>query len=390
MSHTETIELGSIGRIVTGKTPSSAIDGAFGGDVPFITPSDMDGRKWIETTERYLTSAGVNAVKNSVLPKNSIAVSCIGSDMGKVVMVARNSVSNQQINSIIVDEERYAPEYIYYLLLPRQKELKDLASGSATPILSKGLFSKVTADVVPLPTQLAIVEILSSLDEKIELNRKQNRTLEAIAQALFKHWFVDFEFPDENGRAYKSSGGTMQPSELGEIPVDWQTGRLDDVIVLQRGFDLPQTKRTPGPYPVLAASGKNGSHDEFKVKGPGVTTGRSGVIGRVFYVHEDFWPLNTSLWVKEFKKAKPAYAYFLLMSLDFEGFKAGSAVPTLNRNHVHSLDMVIPSMELIDKFEEMASSLLARQKCNTEQIDTLSALRDTLLPKLMSGEIRVA
>lgn len=100
--------------------------------------------------------------------------------------------------------------------------------------------------------------------------------------------------------------------------------------------------------------------------------------------------MNTSLWVKEFKKAKPAYAYFLLMSLDFEGFNAGSAVPTLNRNHVHSLDMVIPSMELIDKFEEMASSLLARQKCNTEQIDTLSALRDTLLPKLMSGEIRVA
>jgi type I restriction enzyme, S subunit len=125
------------------------------------------------------------------------------------------------------------------------------------------------------------------------------------------------------------------------------------------------------------------------VKGPGVTTGRSGIIGNVFYVPDDFWPLNTSLWVKSFKRASPAYAYHLLKHIDLAALNAGSAVPTLNRNHVHRLPTLLPPTKLIEAFEEPAAVSLARMHCAEKEISALSAVRDTLLPKLISGELRV-
>jgi type I restriction enzyme S subunit len=125
------------------------------------------------------------------------------------------------------------------------------------------------------------------------------------------------------------------------------------------------------------------------VHGPGVTTGRSGVLGRVFYVHEDYWPLNTSLWVREFPRSLPAFAFYLLRGLDLGLFNAGSAVPTLNRNHIHDLPTLIPPMKLIAAFERIATLSLKRQKLNDDQSVTLAALRDTLLPKLISGELRI-
>ncbi|MBE0543660.1 MAG: restriction endonuclease subunit S [Verrucomicrobia bacterium] len=221
----------------------------------------------------------------------------------------------------------------------------------------------------PLTEQRAIASVLGALDDKMELNRRMSETLGALAQSLFKSGFVD---------ATQSA-----------LPKGWREGRLDEMLVLQRGFDLPSTQRTQGPYPVLCASGPNGTHGEFMVRGPGVTTGRSGSLGQVYFVHEDFWPHNTSLWVKEFKHSTPLFAFHLLRTLDFETFNSGSAVPTLNRNHVHSLPVNIPPMELIQKFEATVSPMYQRLKSNDDESRTLAALRDALLPKLLSGELRV-
>jgi len=246
--------------------------------------------------------------------------------------------------------------------------------------------------------QRAIAHILGTLDDKIELNRRMNETLEAMARALFQSWFVDFDpvrakaegrDPGLPERLADLFPDRLVDSELGKIPEGWGVGPLESVLVLQRGFDLPSTQRTSGEYPVLTASGPSGTHNEFMVRGPGVTTGRSGVLGTVFYVHDDFWPLNTSLWVKEFRQSMPAYAFHLLRGLDFGLFNAGSAVPTLNRNHVHKLPTLMPPTELIAAFERVARRNLKRQKHNGDQSLTLAALRDTLLPKLISGELRV-
>lgn len=218
-----------------------------------------------------------------------------------------------------------------------------------------------------------------------------------MARALFKDWFFDFgpvRAKMEGHEPYPPPADLWQlfPERLDDEgkPERWELVRLDDALVLQRGFDLPASARTHGRYPVMAASGINGYHDKYMVKGPGITTGRSGVLGRVFLIHGDFWPLNTSLWVKEFKRVSPYYAFELLRGLDFEMFNAGSAVPTLNRNHVHNLPIVLPPRKPIDASDEQVMPMRTAQKKNEDECKFLAQLRDTLLPKLISGELRIA
>jgi type I restriction enzyme S subunit len=290
-------------------------------------------------------------------------------------------------------------DYLYWLL--RTPQYRSYCRAHATGTTNLGLArDDFLAFPAPEPAEVqrSIVRILSAIDERIDVNRRMSQTLEAMGRALFKSWFVDYD--PVHAKAEGRDPGLPKPladlfpdsleeSELGEIPKGWKVGPLDSVLALQRGFDLPATQRTSGAYPVLAASGPSGTHNEFMVRGPGVTTGRSGVLGKVFYVDGDFWPLNTSLWVKEFRHSRPAYAFHLLLGIDFALFNAGSAVPTLNRNHVHNLPTLLPPMELIDAFERVATASLQRQKHNDHQSNTLAALRDTLLPKLMSGDLRV-
>lgn len=253
--------------------------------------------------------------------------------------------------------------------------------------------------IPPLREQACIAELLSGLDDRITLLRETNATLEAIAQALFKSWFVDFDpvRAKRDGRAPEGMDeataalfpDSFEESALGEVPRGWKVGKLEDLLLLQRGFDLPATSRTPGPYPIIAASGPSGTHAESMSRGPGVVTGRSGVLGRVFLTLNDYWPLNTTLWVKEFRAATPCYAYEVLKSLDFQSFNAGSAVPTLNRNHIHGLPHLIPHRACVEAYEQIALPLHQRSRLNQEVADSISTLRDTLLPRLISGQLRL-
>ena len=299
---------------------------------------------------------------------------------------------------IVRGNHRANTRFLSYAL--SQTDISGYLTGSTMPKLTQGNLNRIPIVAPPLADQTTIASVLGALDDKIELNRRMNATLEAMARALFQSWFVHFDPVRANldGRppaALDPATAALFPehledSPLGHIPKGWEVGRLDDVLTLQRGFDLPTPDRTHGKYPVMAASGPNGCHDKFMVRGPGVTTGRSGVLGRVFFIHGDFWPLNTSLWVKEFKRVSPAYAFHLLRGLDFEMFNAGSAVPTLNRNHVHNLPVVMPPKNIVEAFNAQVMPLMKRQKANEDQSRALATLRDTLLPKLLSGELSVA
>jgi type I restriction enzyme, S subunit len=124
--------------------------------------------------------------------------------------------------------------------------------------------------------------------------------------------------------------------------INWVEKKLGDVITLQRGFDLPETQRKPGPYPVIASTGPVGTHNVAMVSGPGVVIGRSGSLGGGQFIRSDFWPLNTTLWVKDFKGSDQRFCYYLLKSLNLEDYNAGSGVPTLNRNHIHPISVRVP------------------------------------------------
>ena len=332
-------------------------------------------------------------------------------DKGDVIVVARGVGGTGDVKivkercfltnlsiKITLNSDKADNQYVYYHYL--NSTLRHLDSGSAQSQITINDLNREPITLPPLAEQKAIASILGALDDKIELNRRMNATLEGMARALFQSWFVDFDPVRAKLNGRKPEGmdkataalfpDAFQESSLGPVPKGWELGRLDDALTLQRGFDLPTPDRTHGKYPVMAASGPNGCHDKFMVRGPGVTTGRSGVLGRVFFIHGDFWPLNTSLWVKEFKQVSPAYAFHLLRGLDFEIFNSGSAVPTLNRNHVHNLTVVMPPKIIVEAFDDQVTQLMKRQTANEDESRTLATLRDTLLPKLLSGELSVA
>jgi type I restriction enzyme S subunit len=270
--------------------------------------------------------------------------------------------------------------FLYYVFnsAPVRQQIRSTCSGVKVRHTSPSRIYEVTISVPDLPTQRKIAGILSAYDDLIENNLRRIKILEEMAQSLYREWFVHFRFPGHESARFIDSS-------LGQIPEGWEAGRLEDVLVLQRGFDLPKAEREGGDVPIYAASGITGHHSESKVKGPGIVTGRSGTIGQVVYVHEDFWPLNTALWVKAFPKSEPLYAYFVLSSIDLKGFNSGAAVPTLNRNDIHGLDALIPPIALQRRFQDHAGAMLTQARTLTLSIQTLRQTRDLLLPKLLSG-----
>lgn len=153
---------------------------------------------------------------------------------------------------------------------------------------------------------------------------------------------------------------------------------LTEAVTLQRGFDLPMSQRKTGRHPVVASTGITSFHEKAKVKGPGVTIGRSGSIGGGQYINDDFWPLNTTLWVKDFKGNHPKFIYYLLRSLDFSSFNAGAAVPTLNRNHLAALEVAVPDIPLQKKIADTLGSLDEKIELNRHMNETLEQIGQAL------------
>ena len=305
------------------------------------------------------------------------------------------------ITRVRLDPQKADPRFYFYYLQYHHgraaiKSIVEQGAG-ASGIRGSDL-GKLRVLWRPVSEQRAIADSLGALDDKIEQNRRTELALEQLAQAIFRAWFVDFEpvkakaagattFPSMPEPVFDALPTRFVDSEIGPVPEGWQVLRLDESLTLQRGFDLPKQSRTDGSHPVFAASGLNGWHSEWKVRGPGVTTGRSGVLGQVYFVDRDFWPLNTSLWVKKYKRSNPWHAFFLLQTLDLAQFNAGSAVPTLNRNHVHSLPIVTPPDALLKAFGQTCESTFSLDQQLRKEADTLAATRDYLLPKLLSGDV---
>lgn len=421
-------KLTDVARLETGHTPARKHPEYWDGDIPWIGIRDATANhgRTIPDTNQHTNELGINNSSARVLPTNTVCLSRTAS-VGYVVVMGRPMATSQDFVNWVCDDDLLDYRFLKYVLLSENRSFLRFASGTTHQTI---YFPEVKAFHICLPRieeQRAIASILGALDDKIELNRRMNATLESLARAIFKSWFVDFdpvrsksgqqaEPPSGTGAATATSPpprdlspdsspayspftlppstsalfpSTFQDSDLGKIPTGWEVGRLDDLLVLQRGFDLPKKNRENGQYPVYAAGGHHGLHNEFKVKGPGIVTGRSGVIGNVYYVHEDHWPLNTTLWVKEFKGSRPIHAFHHLQDVGLKTFNAGSAVPSLNRNHVHGLPTLIPPIEIVEEYERRIQPLFDRQRHNERESLTLSTLRDTLLPKLLSGELPV-
>ena len=285
----------------------------------------------------------------------------------------------------VLDQSRLRLDYLYAYMRSRafidqwwaRKGETDMAD-----YVSLTAQRQLRVTVPSLSTQQRIAEPLNALDDLIENNRRRAEVLEEMARAIYQEWFVHFRYPGHENATVESA--------LGPIPEGWEVGRVDTHFVLQRGFDLPAKEREAGFVPVIGASGRQGFHSVARVPGPGLATGRSGTVGVVTYIPGEFWPLNTSLWVKEFRLSTPRSAYFLLSSLDLARAASGAAVPTLNRNVVHALPAVCPPRSLIEHWDLAAAPIFDSIERHRLQSERLVGLRNLLLPKLVTGEIDVS
>ena len=411
MSEWKEYKLGEIGDVITGKTPSLKNPEHWGADMLFVTPTDFDAyNKNIYDSIRYLSKDGISAFQKKILSTDSVLVTCIGSQMGKVAVNKKECVTNQQINSVVPYKE-FNADFIYYFLSSMQDDLRNLATGGSTmPILNKSSFENITISIPELPAQIAIAEVLSSLDEKIELNNAINKNLEALAQSLFKRWFVDYEFPNEEGLPYKSSGGEMVESEFGMIPKGWRPGTLGELSKLKKEsvktfskpddiylhFSIPEFDG--GKIPLIDL-GANILSSKYRVFPHSVLVSKLNPrIPRIWPVID--CPIN-SVCSTEFQVINPneevcfsfiaclASSEKFISSLQSKITGTSSSHQRVNPKDIIGHKMVIPDQENIHNFAELVYPLFKLMESCREEYLSLKSLRDTLLPKLISGELEV-
>jgi type I restriction enzyme S subunit len=323
-------------------------------------------------------------------------VTCIGSAMGKVAMNRESCITNQQINSIIVSDQ-YSSAYIYYLLLNNHKKLRNAATGStAVPLLNKTDFDNLAFQVhANKCEQQKISTVLSCIDEKIECNNRINEKLESLAELLYDYWFIQFDFPDKNGKPYKSSGGAMSYSEIfkREIPVGWCNAAIDDIL-----DKTPFSVKVPnqdilvtGNIPVL---------DQGQNYIAGFTNEISALI-EPKQPHVVFGDHTRVVKLVNFNYARGADGTQILVSKDsrLPGYVMYQAVKRIDLSNygyarhfkfLKEVMIILPEESISSKYQAIVSPMYEKIKELIFENLELAKLRDWLLPMLMNGQVTVS
>jgi type I restriction enzyme S subunit len=300
--------------------------------------------------------------------------------------------------------EMITSNFLYQILKSDDliNELQVIAeSRSGTfPQITYNELSRMKIKLPPLEEQKAIAHILSTLDEKIEVNNQINKTLENMAQAIFKQWFVDFEFPNEDGEPYKSSGGEMVESELGLIPKGWEVKELGEIIDIHDSKRIPLSKnereKREKIYPYYGAASLMDYVDKFIFDGIYVLLGEDGTVVNedgtpvLQYVWGKFWVNNHAHVLTGRLEDSVNFLYILLKNINIRSAVTGAVQLKINQKNLCSIKIALPKDNtLISKYISTTNHIFHNYRVASEENQVLTKLRGTLLPKLMSGEIRV-
>ena len=263
------------------------------------------------------------------------------------------------------------PKFVYYLY--QQLGLERFGSGSGVPTLNR---NDVHDAIVPVPhaeEQAQIAACFSQLDHLITLHQRKYEKLQNMKKACLEKMFPQ-------------NGSNVPEIRFKGFTEAWEQRKVSDIAPLQRGFDLSTTNMKAGKYPVVMSNGIGGYHSKYKAKGPGVVTGRSGTIGRLHYIKDDYWPHNTALWVTSFKGNHPKFVYYLYQQLGLERFGSGSGVPTLNRNDVHDAIVPVPHAEEQAQIAACFSQLDHLITLHQRELEKLQNLKKSMLEKMFVSE----
>jgi type I restriction enzyme S subunit len=401
-----------IAEVVGGGTPSTSNPEFYNGDIPWLTPRDLTGysKKLIARGERSITELGLDNSSARMVPKNTILLTS-RAPIGYLA-IAENPVStNQGFKNLIIKPDKANFNYVYYLLKANMDYVKSMGSGTTFAEISASVVKELKFSLPDLPTQTAIAEILSSLDDKIELNNRINAELEALAQALFKRWFVDFEFPNENGQPYKSSGGKMVESELGEIPEGWEVFQLGEVCDLISGYPFKgHTLNKIGQFGLVTIKNVQDGQfvqktenfiDELPANLPDtirlnigdILMSLTGNVGRVCFVTGANYVLNQRVVkINGLQAGSNPFCYYFFRQQWVKDvlISISKGTAQLNLSPIETKRLKFPFPRFIDdSFLQACANIFEMQNSLAIENNSLEQLRDSLLPKIISGEIEL-
>ncbi|MEI6206229.1 MAG: restriction endonuclease subunit S [Desulfuromonadales bacterium] len=366
--HIKTI--GEVCDVVNGGTPKTGVTEYWDGPHQWITPAEMGKRStpYIQETGRTITDLGLQNSSATPLPVYSVILSS-RAPIGHLVINTAPMATNQGCKGL-VPSKQVEYKFLYHYLSSIIDLLNDLGTGSTFKELSGGKLKEVKIPVPPLPEQQRIVGILDEAFEGIttakdnaEKNLQNARALfESHLQALF--------------------------SQRGD---GWKRTIVGDQIALQRGFDITKNAQIEGDVPVVSSGGIKSFHDKAMAQAPGVVIGRKGTLGKVFYLETDFWPHDTTLWIKDFKGNNPRFVYYFFIGLDVKHLDSGTANPALNRNLVHPIEVNWPPVSkqgaIVETLDALSGETQRLESIYQQKLAALDALKKSLLDKAFTGEL---
>jgi type I restriction-modification system specificity subunit len=409
-------------NISSGITPLRSNDEFWtDGAIPWLKTEQL-GEKYIFDTNEHITEKALQEANVKIFPENTLSIAMYGEGKtrGNVSILKRPMATNQACCNIELDEERVSSEYVYYFLKTQYENLRGLSSGVRKNLNTNDIKNFVVRLPENLKTQQSIAAVLSTLDKKIALNKQINARLEEMAKTLYDYWFVQFDFPDANGKPYKSSGGEMVFDETlkREIPKGWEVKSLGEHITIKRGISYKsnEIKDTGVPFINLNSFYLDG---KFKFEGTKFFTGKTknddfissgdlliavtdvtrnaDIIGKAFILPDLF--NNSSVMSCDVAKISSSelnnfYLERLFNSSSYHEyikyFASGTLVLHLDIKGISWFDTYIPPRMLLDKFEDFCRNIHLRMVETEKQNHHLTQLRDFLLPMLMNGQVSVA
>lgn len=368
MSEWKEYKLGDVAEIKGGKRlPKGSLLVDYETLHPYIRVTDL-GSKWIKKTGLQFVTADIQkSISRYVVKSGDVILSIVGSIglVGRISKELNGANLTENCVKLITNKQIINDDFLFYNLISNsgQEEIKKRNVGSTQPKLPLYNIKDIDILLPSLPEQIAIASVLSSLDDKIDLLQRQNETLEKMAESLFRQWFVE---------------GAKEK---------WELGKLSDLVVVKYGKD--HKKLLDGPIPMYGSGGLMRYVEKPLYSKESVLIPRKGTLGNVMYQNEPFWTVDTMFYTEMKVPNIAKFIYHFLCDIDLASMNVGSAVPSMTTEVLNNLHLEIPPKNILEKFEEAVSPFYKKTKSNQIQICTLIALRDTLLPKLMGGEVRV-
>ena len=343
-------------------------------------------------------SANPNEIEKFTIKKGQVAFtkdSETRNDIGISTYIADdfyNILLGYHCALITPDETKLCGKYLNAFMHSTyiQKYFENSASGSGQRYtLSLETINSMPILLPSLDKQKRIGEIFTLLDNKIKLNRAVNQNLEAMAKQLYDYWFVQFDFPNEEGKPYKSSGGEMVWNEKikREIPIGWDNCTLKDFLTIKNGRDHKYLSE--GLYPVYGSGGEMRRANEYLYKGESVLMPRKGTLNNIMYVDESFWTVDT-MFYSEMKVLNCAkYIFFAIKDIDFTRWDSGTGVPSMTASTLYNLPMIKPNIDLLKRFDKAITPIFYKMKQIRVEYEVLTKQRDELLPLLMNGQVSI-